>query len=281
MPPGTFAPAAATPSTRLKTMKGPGAGFSVGAGLPGYTPGGRGAPMNPAGGSGYYGSDDGKTGSVSYYTPPWQQTTPTPGAAPTPEYGVDVARYSAPRPAAPSPDPGPGIDTNGIPSLLDQFKPDAVPREPGLVAPPREHGAGPEDRTAAESAAFSRAAERIAAVGRGNLAGLRNQMTRRGISGSGIEGKGITDVQNSTAGQLGEVIRDQAIEGLHRTEAIDDRDFAAGIAQRGQDIGVGSTNFGGNITQRGQDVAQSDWKMNALPSILALLRMRSQGTGSL
>lgn len=275
MPPGTFAPALGSPSAKLKTMKGPSAGFgTIGTGT-GYTPGARGLPMNPAGGAGMYGHDDGQTGAVSAYQPPWDPASMGPAAAantPAPDYGVDIPRYSAPRTPA---GPGPGIDTGEIPSLLDQFKPDAVAREPGLVAPPREHGAGPEDRTAAESAAFARAAERIGAVGRGNLAGLRNQMTRRGISGSGLEAKGVADVQNNTAGQLGEVIRDQAIEGLNRDEAIDDRDFAAGVAQRGQDIGVGSTNYSGGISQRGQDIGQADWKLNALPSILALLRAKT------
>lgn len=276
MPPGTFAPALGSPSAKLKTMKGPTAGFgTIGTGA-GYTPGARGLPMNPAGGAGMYGHDDGKTGTVSAYQPPWDPASMAPGvpaSSPATDYGIDIPRYSAPRLAAPG--PGPGVDTNEIPSLLDQFKPAAVPREPGLTGPPREHGAGPEDRRAAESAAFARAAERIGAVGRGNLAGLRNQMTRRGISGSGIEAKGITDVKNNTAGQLGEVIRDQAIEGLNREEAIDDRDFAAGVAQRGQDIGVGSTNFSGGISQRGQDLGQADWKLNALPSILALLRAKT------
>jgi hypothetical protein len=314
MPPGIYAPTVSTPSAKLKTLKG---GAYPTAGMGGVAPAGGsyGAPpvppaaptpnnpttMNTYGGQtqqtdqmgrvittrpGTTGLARDANGNVNFNSQtsvgftqiedPDQQRR----ARDLADEQTRVSMYQ-PKPGtggSPGASPGPGIDINEVPGWLDKFKPDAVPREPGLTTLPREVGKGPEDRTAAESAAFSRAAERIANIGKGNLNGLRNQMTRRGITGSGIEAAGVRDVQNNTAGQLGEVVRDQAIEGLHRQEAIDDRDLAAGISQRGQDLGIQSTNYTGGIAQRGQDVSQADWKLNALPSILALLRLKSGGS---
>jgi len=38
------------------------------------------------------------------------------------------------------------------------------------------------------------------------------------------------------AGQMGEIIRDQAIQDLHRREGIQDQTYGGDINQRGQDI---------------------------------------------
>lgn len=182
-----------------------------------------------------------------------------------------MAMYQ-PRGGSPGAPPAASPPIGEIP--WSEFEPKSIPREPGLTTMPREVGKGPEDRTAADSAIFARAAERIGRVGAGNLRSLRSQMTRRGISGTGIEAEGVTAAKNTTAGELGDVIRDQAIEGLRREQDVDDRDLAAGIAQRGQDLGIASTNYSGGISQRGQDISQADWRIQALPSILALMRAR-------
>lgn len=298
MPPGTYAPSLGTASASLKKMKGTG----TAAGIPAKTP--IGAPMaapastvprNPTAMSTAGGSTQqtDQMGRVITSTAGGVDLMGRPMAGAPASMTIedpDLIRRSrdladeqtrlatpgaAPRAGSPGPSPTPGIDPSEIPGLLDQFKPETVPREPGFTAPPRITGERPEDRRAAESAQFARAADRIAAVGRGNLAGLRNQMTRRGISGSDIEAENVRSVQNNTAGQLGEVIRDQAIESLDREQDINDRDYAGGISQRGQDIGVLGTNYSGGVSQRGQDLSQADWKLQALPSILALLRMKS------
>jgi hypothetical protein len=281
---GIYAAAASSPSSKLKTMKGPIAGVAGTAGAGGIAGNMPGAPAPTGGHDVYAGNTAYNTGGMGVdaggsLTVVGKGLTPKSSVPqPTPAQPVDDGGYTySPRvtPPAAAPPSTPGIDINEIPGWLDKFKPDAVPREQPIGLMPREVGKGPEDRRAAESAAFARAGERIARIGKGNMTGLRNQMTRRGISGSGIEAEGIKDVQNNTAGQLGEVVRDQAIEGLRREQAIDDRDLAAGISQRGQDLGIQGTNYTGGIAQRGQDINQNDWKMQALPSILALLRMKS------
>lgn len=278
---GFTAPTIGSASSRLRNMKGPAALAPKSAGFALQPPGmpittttgtqkldpykrlittGPGGMQPGMGADGMFSSGHSGFGPTTVEIPPPWMGGPDPSNM--------MGRNPAPRAAAP-----PAGNMGDVP--LSQFKPDAVPREPPMTAPPREVGKGPEDRAAAESAAFARAAERIANIGKGNLTGLRNQMTRRGISSSGMEAKGIADVQNNTAGQLGEVVRDQAIEGLRREQQIDDRDLASNVQQRGQDIGVNSTNYGGGITQRGQDMQQADWKMRALPSVLALMRMKS------
>lgn len=102
--------------------------------------------------------------------------------------------------------------------------------------PSRVAGVSPADRRAAEDAAFARAKERVGATTQGLLRSIQNTMARRGIQGSGIEGELTERALTGGAGQLGEVARDQAIEGLRRAQAIEDRDYAGGIAQRGQEI---------------------------------------------
>lgn len=314
MPPGIYAPAAGTPAAKLKTMKGtvmPGAApagkpAAGGIGIPGGVPtspafGGQPAPTsavrpNPTltttyGGASQQTDQMGRVITSGPFQPaPFGQSGGFGGgitiedpdqirrARDLADYQTraDIdARTYGPRTAAPPAAPGPGVNLDELPGLLDKFKPDAVPREAPMPGLPREKGEGPEDRRAAESAAFARAAERIAGIGRGNLRALRSQMTRRGISGSGIEKSLVAENTNNTAGMLGEVVRDQAIEGLRREQDVNDRDLAAGISQRGQDLGIQSTNYTGGISQRGQDVSQADWKLNALPSILALLRLKS------
>jgi len=93
-------------------------------------------------------------------------------------------------------------------------------------------------------------------------------MTVTGNSGSGLEGTMMRDLTASTAGQLGEVVRDQTIDRLARTDAVDDRNMAHGLTQRGQDIDQATTNYGGKINQRGQDLAAQQAERQALLSWL-------------
>lgn len=130
--------------------------------------------------------------------------------------------------------------------LLARFKPQDVQREVG---------ASPEDERGAQSAAYGSAADRIRNIGRGGASALKTLLTRRGVSGdSGVAAKAMTLQQNNVQGQLGDVVRQQATESLARSQAVNDRDLAA------------------NVGQRGQDMSQSDWMLSALPNVLALLR---------
>lgn len=132
-----------------------------------------------------------------------------------------------------------------ITNLLDRFKPQQLPRE---------YGAGPEDERAAQSAAFGRAADRIGKLGQGKVRSLKNYYSQRGLLGSPLEARGVAQSKNATAGQLGDVINEQAIQQLQRTQNVNDRNLAS------------------NVQQRGQDLSQADWQTRALPSIISLLR---------
>lgn len=131
--------------------------------------------------------------------------------------------------------------------------PVSMNREPGLTMVGRETPSTMNDRTAAESAAFGRAKERIGKVGKSAIDSLKDKMSSMGMGGSTAEARGVADVTNSAQGEMGEVIRQQAEDHLDRADQIDDRNLTAGLTQRGQDIGQNTTNFTGGIQQRGQD----------------------------
>jgi hypothetical protein len=92
-----------------------------------------------------------------------------------------------------------------------------------------------------------------AAVGAARRSMVGN-MTARGIGGSGIEAKNERAIQLAGAGQIGAAGRDAATLTANRQAAINDRNYA------------------GNITQRGQDITAQGQKLSLMPSILSLLR---------
>jgi hypothetical protein len=109
------------------------------------------------------------------------------------------------------------------------------------------------DRAAMESAQFGRAKDRIGQIGASALSSLKDRSTAGGRSNSGLEARDRREIVSGTQGQLGEVVRDQAIDALGRADQIDDRNLATGVAQRSQDIGMRGSDYAGNIQQRGQD----------------------------
>lgn len=104
---------------------------------------------------------------------------------------------------------------------------------------PRVDGGDP---TAGQADAFARAKDRIGLATQGLLKAVRGQVGRRGIGGSSIEGNLIGSALESGNGQIGEVIRDQAIQQAQRAQAVADRNYAGDITQRGQDIGLDQFN---------------------------------------
>lgn len=139
------------------------------------------------------------------------------------------------------------------------------------VLPPRVAAPVRADNSTAESATFARAKDRIGMTGQGAMKSLASQMSRRGLAGSGIEGAQIGELLGGVRGQLGDVVRDQTIEGLKRDYAVEDRNYAGDLNQRGQDIGYGTTT-------RGQDIGAAQSRASLMPTLLQLL-MRS-GTGA-
>lgn len=134
---------------------------------------------------------------------------------------------------------------SGGPGGYDDLDIDDFYRAKGVLPnlPPRELPPSQADRTAAEAAAYGRAKDRIGLNAQAGLRAMQGLMAARGISGSGIEAALSEGTVGAALGQLGEVARDQAITGLQRDWAVEDRDWAGNIQQRGQDIsGLNSRN---------------------------------------
>jgi hypothetical protein len=153
----------------------------------------------------------------------------------------------------------------------------SAPRE-GYTPVERETPTTMADRTAAESAAFGRGKDRVSKIGGSAMDALKDMMSVGGHSGSGLEAAMMRDLAASTAGQLGEVTRDQTLDRMARTDQVDDRNMAHGLTQRGQDIGQATTNYQGGIQQRGQDLAAAQAERQAvlswLPQMLQAFQFR-------
>ncbi len=216
-------------------------------------PGSGGMSMSNQGGGGFIHEKQigGGMPSVRAAMPP-PSAAPAPGATPQ---------------AAPAPPP---IDMNEIMNLVKTLKGEPVPRE---AAPqPLARVAAPEPAADAPSSslAFARYKDRSGRIGNQALKALRDEMTSRGISGSGIEAGGVSSI-------LGEVARGQgdaeyAQQRAHEDQAWDAKKmgYQGDISQRANDMGLVGTGFSGGITQRGQDMQTNDMT-SLFPSIMSIL----------
>lgn len=108
---------------------------------------------------------------------------------------------------------------------------------------------------AANAAAMGRAKDQAAAAVSAARKALLDNMTARGIGGSGIEMKNDRAIQLAGAGQIGEAGRTIATNTANRAAQVADR------------------NYQGQIAQRGQDVSLATSKMGLLPSLMGMLRV--------
>lgn len=123
---------------------------------------------------------------------------------------------------------------------------------------------GPEEDVAAEAATFGRAKDRIGQLGRGSMTALSEELDARGMGGAGYEAAERGRLLSDTQGQLGDVIRDQAIESLKRRREVNDRNVGAEINLRGQDQGYASTS-------RGQDIQAATARSAASVPLMQLI----------
>ena len=91
-------------------------------------------------------------------------------------------------------------------------------------------------RRAAEDAEFARAKDRISQSLQGLLRSAQQLMASRGLVGSSIESDLTANVLARGHGELGEVLRQQAIEAARRAQEVEDRNLRAALEQRAQDI---------------------------------------------
>lgn len=104
------------------------------------------------------------------------------------------------------------------------------PEVPRAAAPSRA------DRTAANDAAYGAAKAKIGLQNRASLNSLRNVMSERNISGSGIEGAGIASVVAGGNHNLSDAVLQQTGADLSREQNVEDRNYTGDVQQRGQDL---------------------------------------------
>jgi hypothetical protein len=93
---------------------------------------------------------------------------------------------------------------------------------------------GAED--AARSASFARAKDQAGLIGRSAMNSLAGVMGARGLTGSGLAANAAGGVINQQANQLGEVNREEAIQGGNLARQRASEQYQGGITERGQDI---------------------------------------------
>lgn len=97
-------------------------------------------------------------------------------------------------------------------------------------------GAGGADVKAAEDAIMARAKDRAGLISKSAMTGLRDSMASRGLLGSGIEGEESAKIMGGAAGGLGELNREQMIQGVQGAQHAADTQFQGDITQRGQNL---------------------------------------------
>ena len=122
-------------------------------------------------------------------------------------------------------------------TINDTFDADLARMRSQLAPIPPAPAPAPEvDYSSADRAEFARAKDRIGLIGRGAMDSLQRTLASRNLAGSSIEGKETGNIIQGTQGQLGDVVRDQAIKGAARKDRVADRNTQYWLDARGQDI---------------------------------------------
>ena len=96
--------------------------------------------------------------------------------------------------------------------------------------------AGNAGEDAARAAAFARAKEQSGQIAQSSLAGLRNALARRGISGGGYANMRTAEALAPAADQLQDFTREQLIQDLGQARHVADLGYQGDITQRGQTL---------------------------------------------
>ena len=136
----------------------------------------------------------------------------------------------------------------------------------GAMSSPASERLQSVDTSAANAAAFARAKDQVGQTARGALTGLAGAMAGRGTVGSGVEGRGMSNIINAGQGQLGDVSREQAITGADIAQKNAALNYQGGITQRGQDIASAQARNDQMLRAREQDISQRGQDINSLTS---------------
>jgi len=148
--------------------------------------------------------------------------------------GIPTTRVSGSAAAA-----GGGASVEGAPSISQirqamerlQPTPPQEPTLPGRIAAPT-----PADTSAARGLAYARAKDAIASEHAAATRGLENQLTARGISGTGLEAKGRRELSRASLAALANVAAQQAAEEAALQNRFAELGYQGNLSQRGQDI---------------------------------------------
>lgn len=106
-------------------------------------------------------------------------------------------------------------------------------------APIAHPGATPESgESAVRAQAFSRAKDKAGQQTLASLKALEGVMAGRGMRGSTVEGNATADLLMGNAGEMNDVILQEAIADAERAEEVSDMTYQGGLQQRGQDLGM-------------------------------------------
>ncbi len=99
-------------------------------------------------------------------------------------------------------------------------------------------GVSPQQSQAAVEAEFARAKDKSGQIAKSALTGLSDNMSSRGMAGSGAQGEEAAKIIGGQAGGLADLNREQAIQGLQYTQHANDTQYQGDITQRAQNMGM-------------------------------------------
>jgi len=176
--------------------------------------------------------------------------------------------------------PAPGLETGSltsgaIQSLLDKMNVPTLPREPAPASDPAVAGpsAAPYQ---GQTLAFSRAKDASSRIHGKALQALKDQMTSRGISGSGIEGQLTADMLTDAANYQSGADLAQALASDERGWDATKLGYQGGITQRGQNLGLNTATTGYGVSQRGQDIGVNQGNQGTALALAQLLARMSR-----
>jgi len=163
-----------------------------------------------------------------------------------------------------------GLTSGAIQSLLDKMNVPTLPREPAPQDEPRVSGpsAAPYQ---GQTLAFSRAKDASSRIHGKALQALKDQMTSRGISGSGIEADATAEMLTDAANYQSGADLAQAIASDERGWEGTKLGYQGDLSQRGQDLGLNTSTTGFGVSQRGQDIGVNQGNQGVQLALAQLL----------
>lgn len=158
---------------------------------------------------------------------------------------------------------GGAMDTAAVEALLAKYAP-----SPAAIAPPPPPPqiAAPvaPTRAANTAKAFANAKNISGRQGQAAIRALRDTMTRRGMSDSGLEASGEADILGNVANFNSDAAFRSDLADDERTWEAAQLGFQGALGQRNADMGYLQGGYQGQLQQRGQDLDRTSLILNLL-----------------